>query len=162
MLVLGRYCGMKPIFVLFVFLCSAMLGLASVDSGNWWNIKAVSSGWQGQIGRTKEGFAIFAGPEWGARAFVRNARTQYILRGCTTPAQFVTKFAPPSENDTKRYLRFVCVRMGLNANSDMKLFDRRGVPNMKVLPVLMKAMCKFESGIEPPDSVILKGIELER
>lgn len=153
---------MKTIFVLFVFLCSVLPGLASVDSGNWWNIKSVLSGWQGQTGKTKEGFAIFAGPEWGARAFVRNARTQYMSRGCTTLSQFITKFAPPSENDTKRYLRFVCARMGLKANEDMQLFDRRGTPNKRTLVMLMKAMCKFESGIEAPDSVILKGIELER
>lgn len=62
-------------------------------------------------GPTADGFAYFENPMAGWRA----AHAQIKLdqsRGITL-ARFITKFAPPSENDTEAYLKYVCIQLGV-------------------------------------------------
>ena len=48
-----------------------------------------------------------------------------VARGLTL-RQFIYKFAPPSENNSERYLNFVCA--GLNIGPDVPLAEAAAVP----------------------------------
>jgi hypothetical protein len=66
----------------------------------------------GQPGATKGdgGFAKFESPEDGYRALIKQIKLDQSRN--LTISGFVNKFAPPSENDTKRYIKNLCE--GLN------------------------------------------------
>ena len=81
--------------------------------GEWRNARR-----DGAIGMDRGGFAIFPDIKTGTEA-------QYKLikkwqRENLTLEQFVYKYAPPNENDTKRYIRFLMREMSIS-NKNMYL-----------------------------------------
>lgn len=62
--------------------------------------------WVGQL-RPFHGFCHFESLKYGVRAFALLYRT-YIYKYHVTVRQFVSRYAPPSENNTHTYLRTVC------------------------------------------------------
>jgi hypothetical protein len=71
-------------------------------------------GQAGAVGQDANGFAIFATPSDGQAAL----QTQIDLdtsRGLTL-SQFISKYAPSSENDTSSYLSFVSQQTGIAPN----------------------------------------------
>ena len=86
-----------------------------IAKNNIFNIRAGRAQWLGMTG-TRRGFVEFDTREHGIRAWLvlmRNYRRQY---GCRTVRQIVTRFAPPSENDTERYIRFCSEGVMLDAD----------------------------------------------
>ena len=78
-----------------------------IAKNNIFNIRAGRAQWLGMTGTCK-GFVEFETREHGIRAWLvlmRNYRRRY---GCRTIRQIVTRFAPPSENNTERYIRYCC------------------------------------------------------
>ena len=78
-----------------------------IAKNNIFNIRAGQAQWLGMTG-TRRGFVEFDTREHGIRAWLvlmRNYRRRY---GCRTIRQIVTRFAPPSENNTERYIRYCC------------------------------------------------------
>ena len=70
--------------------------------------------WIGQTGTIKgeKGyFLTFESPVYGVRAFFRNARTQ-INRGTNIVSDFITLYAPQTENDTNFYISQVAKTLG--------------------------------------------------
>lgn len=88
------------------------------------------------VGADSGGFAIFATPQDGLEAMEKQVRLDTQTRGMTL-SQFVNKYAPPNENDTNKYTKFVSDRTGLMAN------DR--IPSSKI-PEVMNAMILMEGG----------------
>jgi hypothetical protein len=88
------------------------------------------------VGADSGGFAIFATPQDGLEAMEKQVRLDTQTRGMTL-SQFVNKYAPPNENDTNKYTKFVSDRTGLMAN------DR--IPASKI-PEVMNAMILMEGG----------------
>jgi hypothetical protein len=78
------------------------------------NNNPVNLRYAGQIeatGKDDKGYAVFPTPDAGWRA----AHNQIALdkaRNLTLKA-FITKFAPPNENDTANYLKFICGELRL-------------------------------------------------
>lgn len=91
----------------------------------------------GQTGATKGegGFARFATTTAGFNALVGQIKLD-ASRGLSLSA-FINKFAPPSENDTKTYIKNVTSAMGASANTPISKLD---------LNKLAKAIAKHESG----------------
>ena len=86
-----------------------------IAKNNIFNIRAGKAQWLGMTG-TRRGFVEFDTQEHGIRAWLvlmRNYRRKY---GCRTIRQIVTRFAPPSENNTKRYIKFCCQGVMLDAD----------------------------------------------
>jgi len=80
--------------------------MRAVKNNNPLNIRfSESNKWQGQVAENK-GFCVFSTPEWGWRAAMKLANS-HIRRGHNTIEKLITKWAPPSENDTAAYVRFV-------------------------------------------------------
>lgn len=70
----------------------------------------------GQIA-TANGFAVFASPEAGWAALDRQIQLD-ASRGLTLE-QFIYKYAPPSENDSARYLQFVTSNLGVSPDTPL-------------------------------------------
>ena len=79
--------------------------------------------WVGQTG-TNKGFAVFKDISYGIRAIVKNAVTQITKRGNNTVAKYVTAYAPPSQNDTQKYILAVADVLNLKPNDVIQItFD---------------------------------------
>ena len=70
--------------------------------------------WKGQIGNS-HGFCSFISMEYGCRAALVLLRS-YIRRGFNTIELIVNRWAPPTENNTERYISFVAERTGIGAS----------------------------------------------
>lgn len=107
----------------------------SIRNNNPGNLR--EAGQPGVVG-TDSGFAVFQSPQAGLQAMRRQIALDTQERGMTL-SQFLTKYAPPSENDTFGYIDFVSRVTGLDP-------DRR-VPPEKISDV-MRAMVQMEGGPE--------------
>jgi hypothetical protein len=67
------------------------------------------------------GFARFESPEAGYQALMNQIRLD-ASRGYTL-AQYITKYAPPSENDTALYIEQACQSLGIDANTPLAKVD---------------------------------------
>lgn len=70
------------------------------------------------IGVDGDGFAQFDVPEAGWRA--AHAQINLDKKRNLTLREFLNKFAPPEENDTLRYLIFICGELNVNADTPLK------------------------------------------
>ena len=67
------------------------------------------------------GFARFESPEGGYQALMNQIRLD-ASRGYTL-SQYITKYAPPSENDTALYIEQACQSLGIDANTPLAKVD---------------------------------------
>ena len=74
--------------------------------------------WQGQTGQ-KKGFCEFQTKELGIRAWLILMRSYRRKYGCRTIRQIVTRFAPPSENNTERYIHYCAEGVMLDADCEL-------------------------------------------
>ena len=119
------------------------------------NIRAGKSKWLGQVlpqrGSGEGAFCHFESMEYGIRAafcLLRTYATKYRLN-CVK--DIITRWAPPSENDTQSYIRHVCVLTGFGGNQRLTEKD---------WPRLVKAMAKMESGTDLDDELIRRAWRL--
>ncbi|MFX3545025.1 hypothetical protein [Ralstonia mannitolilytica] len=101
----------------------------------------------GQPGATRESgpngrFAVFQTAEEGLVALARQLRL-YAQRGINSVRAIISKFAPPTENDTQAYIESVSKRLGVDANATLNVNDPR------VMQGLMDAIIKVENGRNP-------------
>lgn len=66
------------------------------------------------------GFAKFSTPEEGLAAMDQNLRA-YAGKGINTVAAAISRWAPPTENDTASYIKDVSTRLGVNPNQPIDL-----------------------------------------
>ena len=106
----------------------------------------------GEVGRGAGGsFVRFVSLEWGLRAafcILRTYRDKYKL---VCIEDIITRWAPPTENDTRKYICDCCKLTGFGGKE-------RLTENM--WPQLVGAMARIESGMKLPEDVILKGFRL--
>jgi hypothetical protein len=98
-------------------------------------------------------FAVFQTPEEGVAASVRQLQL-YGQRGLNTIDQIVSRWAPPSENNTAAYIQAVAQRVGVSPNQEIDLSD----PN--IMRRLVNAMSVQEVGRVIPEDVLQRGVEL--
>ena len=109
-----------------------------IANNNIFNIRAGRAQWLGMTG-TRKGFVEFDTREHGIRAWLvlmRNYRRRY---GCRTIRQIVTRFAPPSENQTERYIRFCC--------HEVMIGDTKDITKDIEYCMLGVAMARMETGM---------------
>ena len=103
----------------------------------------------GEVGRGS--FVRFQSIAWGLRAafcILRTYRDKYKL---VCIEDIITRWAPPTENDTRKYICDCCKLTGFGGKE-------RLTENM--WPQLVGAMARIESGMKLPEDVILKGFRL--
>ena len=95
-------------------------------------------------------FARFPTAEAGLAA-LRDQLCRYILKdGIDTVAGIISKWAPPSENDTAAYIRGVAHSLGTEPDTQL------GQPTPRLLTGLMNAIIRFENGQSPYGSLVLQ------
>lgn len=99
-------------------------------------------------------FREFAAMEWGYRALFTLLHTYRVRYGLTTLAAFIARWAPPSENSTDAYLRFVAERTGIGADAPLDTLSRKDM-----IPVAA-AMSEVENGVKADWREVERGWEL--
>ena len=89
-----------------------------IGKNNPLNIRySKKNNWKGQIGQTR-GFCDFSDIEYGIRACLYLLKKSYRKRGLLTFGELIKAYAPPSENNTQRYISYVCDKL------DVYSFDK--------------------------------------
>ena len=74
----------------------------------------------GKVGKDEDGFAIFRDKETGM-LYLRNMIDVQIKKNPNqTLLQFMSRYAPKSENDTVSYASFIAKRLGIDMHTPMK------------------------------------------
>lgn len=127
-------------------------GIRNCNPGN---IRITKDKWKGlrEVQTDKE-FFQFVEMKWGYRALIRTLQNYRKRHGCETIADFIKRWAPPSENKTRNYIRFVCEKMGVPM-----LF----VPNISdkaTMCLMAYAISYYENGVAPVIEDIGEGWDL--
>ncbi len=117
--------------------------------------KVAGQHWRGealpQRGSGEGAFCRFESMAYGIRAafcILRTYRDKYKL---VCIEDIITRWAPPSENDTSAYIMNVCLLTG---------FGAKGRFTETQWPKLIKAMALIESGMKLSPTQLEKGFEL--
>jgi hypothetical protein len=127
-------------------------------NNNPMNIRFVAANkWRGKVSENRKkdrAFEEFTNVVWGWRAAFYLLMKYYFKNKLKTPRMIITKYAPPSENNTDAYVHNV-----------MEFMHKNGFPNLEENATLanpyefrfqwvqfMKAMTIQESGIMPADT----------
>jgi len=121
---------------------------------NPFNIKRDGTQWQGMSAlQTDPVFVQFVSPQYGIRAGVKILQDYQKFDHIQTVAEAVTRFAPPSENDTEAYIEAVCGEVCVDPNAVVDFNT--------LMPGLVKAFTQHENGQQPySDATINAGIAL--
>ena len=117
------------------------------------NIRRVAgTRWKGQSSfQGDKDFVQFERMEWGIRAAFVLLRTYAIKYKANCIQDIITRWAPPSENDTEKYIKNVCLWSGLGGLQRLTEED---------WPKLVLAMARQECGALLSEEIINRGYEL--
>ncbi|HIV32004.1 MAG TPA: structural protein P5 [Candidatus Alistipes excrementigallinarum] len=129
-------------------------GMSNCNPGN---IRRSRTRYKGEVRPSRDPeFKQFASLEWGYRAIFVLLHTYRVRYGLGSLDGMIARWAPPSENRTDLYLRFVAERTGLKANEPLDTSCRA-----TMLP-LAAAISLMENGVEAPRETLERGWELFR
>ncbi|VVS91067.1 structural protein [Desulfoluna spongiiphila] len=98
-------------------------------------------------------FCLFKTPEYGIRAMARVLTNYQRRHGIKTVRGIITRWAPPSENDTAAYVDHVAQVLGVDPDEPLVVTE--------VLPRLISVIIKHENGQMPySDDQIATGIRM--
>ena len=124
------------------------------------NIRRVAGQrWKGEILPSIQGgdgggsFVRFESIEYGIRAAFVLLRTYAIKYKANCIQDIISRWAPPSENDTEKYIKNVCLWSGLGGLQRLTEED---------WPKLVLAMARQECGALLSEDVVQKGFQLYR
>ena len=117
------------------------------------NIRRVAgTTWKGQRAeQTDHAFVQFETMEWGIRAAFVLLHTYSTKYHANCIRDIISRWAPPTENDTERYIRNVCQWTGFGGNERL---------TEKEWPRLVQAMARQECGVILDEDQIQKGFAL--
>ena len=106
------------------------------------NIRHSSARWKGMRAlQTDKSFVQFSSMAFGYRALCKTLLTYYRKHNLKNIASIISRWAPPSENDTSAYISSVCRSMDYPAEKQLNLND------IATLTSLAAALSKVENGI---------------
>lgn len=97
--------------------------------------------WLGQMASPDPRFLKFESPAYGFRALAKVLLTYVRNDNCKTVRQIVTRFAPPSENNTQAYIEDVCTRCMEHPD------DTVDITSYRVMYNLCRAIAAHEGGM---------------
>ncbi len=119
------------------------------------NIRRNGDKWQGLAEEQGDkAFFTFIAPEWGYRAAFRTLQNYRRVHGLMTLREWITRWAPPVENDTEAYIRCVCSRSGLSPEAEPN------ISNEVVMCNIVAAMSYMENGVPANIKDVIRGWEL--
>ncbi|MEI8706684.1 virion protein [Pseudoalteromonas sp. B62] len=128
-------------FVTIILLSGALYMAKSkgLRNNNPLNIEENGTDWVGHAGDDGR-FVIFETVEHGLRAAGRILRTYATKYQLNTIAGIVSRWAPPSENDTQNYINFVSQKTGIAHDRPL---------TRETYPQVLAAMIHMENGSQP-------------
>ena len=95
---------------------------------------------------------VFKESVWGIRALMRILLVYRFHHKKHTTEDIIGRWAPPSENDTDAYIKFVCDKTGFKP---MDKLDN----SMEHYLQLVKSIIKMENGLQPfEDELLVEGM----
>ncbi|EJV1365820.1 structural protein [Pseudomonas aeruginosa] len=117
-------------------------GIRNFNPGNIRHTKGTR--WQGMSANQNDSaFVQFTGPQWGIRAIARTLITYQDKHALRTIRQIISRWAPPSENNTESYIRQVAARVGVAPDARIDVYDYR------TMRTLVEAIVRHENGPGP-------------
>lgn len=108
------------------------------------NMRHDKDKWQGEIVPSRDpAFKQFETMAWGYRAAFKLLHNYQKYHGCRLLSDFISRWAPPVENNTTAYIRTVAKRSGLE---DVSAVDTLNGDQMQKI---VAAMSSVENGVEP-------------
>lgn len=108
-----------PVFRNFFGGSEVLVGFPrGIRNNNPGNIEKTTTLWKGEIPQFKNTdgrFKQFYNYIYGVRAIILNIKA-YFRKGIKTPRQVISRWAPPGENNTDNYIRFVSSYIGVPEN----------------------------------------------
>lgn len=128
-----------------------------VRSNNPGNIDRDDTKWQGMADDQSSDprFIVFKTPEWGIRAIARILLTYQSEEHLNTIRKIISRWAPPSENNTAAYIAAVAADCGVSADDAIDV-DSVGV----MLPLVKAIIAHEDAGYTYPDSVVLEALHM--
>jgi|TARA_Y100000114_G_scaffold23596_1_gene19347 hypothetical protein len=116
------------------------------------NIK-LGTAWDGLSDEQNDDvFCQFKEPVWGLRALVRILLTYRFNYDIKTIEKIIHRWAPPIENDTDNYIKYVCAATSKEKDEELENSIEDYLP-------LVKAIIRMENGDQPyEDDVIVQGM----
>jgi len=126
-----------------------------IRNNNPGNIRHGDS-WQGLAPEQPDSaFCTFVSPAYGIRAMGRILRNYQRKYGLNTVRGIISRWAPPTENDTEAYVLHVAEKLGVGADDAIDVDS--------LLAPLVGAIIHHENGQCPYDAAtIARGVELAR
>lgn len=126
-------------------------GLRNSNPGN---IRVSKTRYLGEVESSDSAFKQFKSMEWGYRAMFVLLYTYQKRHNLQTIAEMIERYAPPSENFTGAYIRFV------ERSSGVKSGDRVDTTNGEIMKRVVAAMSQIENGRVAVQSDVERGWEL--
>ncbi|MBU9058328.1 structural protein P5 [Parabacteroides merdae] len=127
-------------------------GLRNNNPGN---IRINSDLFQGEIRPSKDkSFKQFETMVYGYRAIFKILRSYYNNYHFDTIRKMITRWAPPKENHTEKYIKTVSEYAGIPAD------DPIDINNREMMIRIVAGMSKVENGVEAVISDVIAGWEL--
>jgi hypothetical protein len=126
-----------------------------IRNNNPCNIRRTVTAWRGLADeQTDKAFWQFKTPAYGYRAAFIILQNYHKLYGLTTIEKIISRWAPPTENDTQSYIQAVAQRMGVTPQHEINFAD------VEEMIELVAAISQHENGVTPNMQDIYDGWEL--
>jgi hypothetical protein len=106
------------------------------------NLRPGPTLWAGQTG-SEGGYCVFDTPENGLRALALQLLIYQDKHSLTTIRGYITRWAPPNENDTAAYIKAVADHVGVDQDAPYDLHDPAN------LALITEAIVFHENGSQP-------------
>jgi len=114
------------------------------------NLRPSNPPWNGEKGAFR-GFAVFDSMPLGIRALCKQLMAYQDRYGIDTVREAITRWAPPSENDTDSYIHFVCHILEVEPD------DKLDFHTQSVLFWMVVAIGEQENGADAFNSKVSDG-----
>ena len=126
-----------------------------IDNCNPGNIRLSKVFYRGEVQPSQDAaFKQFGSMEWGYRAMFVLLDTYARRYGLNTIRGMISRYAPPSENNTEAYIAAICEWTGIAAD---EVLDTRSRQDM--VPIVV-AMSRIENGLPALRPQVEKGFDL--
>lgn len=126
-----------------------------LDNRNPGNIRRSRVRYRGEVRPSRDPeFKQFESVAWGYRAMFVLLDAYRRRYGLNTVRGMISRYAPPSENDTARYVRTVCEMTGIGPDERIDTRDRAAM-----VP-LVAAMSYVENGVAAVRADVEHGFDL--
>lgn len=126
-----------------------------IDNCNPGNIRLSKVFYRGEVQPSQDAaFKQFSSMEWGYRAMFVLLDTYARRYGLNTIRGMISRYAPPSENNTEAYIAAICEWTGIAAD---EVLDTRS--RLDMVPIVV-AMSRIENGLPALRPQVEKGFDL--